>query len=105
MTSRPIVVAWKYNSAPGIRFREHPQTGKMEIFNWPSVLGSKPTETQMLQWEQDYAAQVNENAIQADADIDASMGLLGLIRLLGDPSFTFANKTEAQIRTAIKAKV
>ena len=49
MTALANVLGWKFNSAPGIRTREN-KDGKMEIFDWPSNLGPKPTKAKIAQW-------------------------------------------------------
>ncbi|KKK82239.1 hypothetical protein LCGC14_2805380 [marine sediment metagenome] len=51
------VLAWKYRSPGtkdgvqnGVRTRENPDTGKWEIFDWPSNLGPKPTKAKIAKW-------------------------------------------------------
>ena len=49
MTALANVLGWKFNFAPGIRTREN-KNGKMEIFDWPSNLGPKPTKAKIAKW-------------------------------------------------------
>ena len=55
MSSLAEVLAWKFNDAPSIRTREN-KNGKMEIFDWPSNLGPKPTKSQIAQWTAEFKA-------------------------------------------------
>ena len=57
------VLAWKYLSPGtkdgvqnGVRTRENPDTGKWEIFDWPSKLGSEPTKAQIKKWTTEFKA-------------------------------------------------
>ncbi len=55
MTALANVLGWKFKFAPGIRTRENDE-GKMEIFDWPTKLGPKPTKSQIAQWTAEYEA-------------------------------------------------
>lgn len=55
MSSLAEVLAWKYDTAPGIRTRENAK-GNMVIFDWPKVLGAKPTLAQIAAWTEEYDA-------------------------------------------------
>jgi len=51
------VLAWKHNGAPGVRTHENVQTGKMEIFDWPTAeLGPEPTPAQIATWTAEFDA-------------------------------------------------
>ena len=56
MLSLAYLLAWKFDNAPGLRTRENMQTGAMEIFDWPNVLGPEPTVELIAQWQTDYTA-------------------------------------------------
>ncbi len=69
MSSLAEVLAWKFNDAPGIRTREK-KDGKMEIFDWPSNLGPKPTKAKIARWTAELEAlppPVDELATAVDA--------------------------------------
>lgn len=55
MTSLADVLGWKFNLAPGIRTRED-KSGQMEIFDWPSKLGPKPTKAKITKWTAEFEA-------------------------------------------------
>ncbi len=55
MTSLANVLGWKFDFAPGIRTRQN-KDGKMEIFDWPSNLGLKPTKAKIAQWTAEFEA-------------------------------------------------
>ena len=69
MTSLADVLGWKFNFAPGIRTRQT-KTGKMEIFDWPSKLGPKPTKAKIAKWTAELEAlppPVDELIVAANA--------------------------------------
>ena len=53
--SLALVLEKQYPGKPGIRTRENDK-GKMEIFDWPSKLGPKPTKSQIAQWTAEFEA-------------------------------------------------
>lgn len=75
MTRLAIVLAWKYDGAPGIRTRK--VDGKFEIFDWPAALEAEPTMSQIAAWTKEYEALPNTAPPTAEelarALIDASV--------------------------------
>ncbi len=53
--SLALVLGKQYPEKPGIRTRENDE-GEMEIFDWPSKLGPKPTKSQIAQWTAEFEA-------------------------------------------------
>ncbi|KKL91857.1 hypothetical protein LCGC14_1890490 [marine sediment metagenome] len=78
------VLAWKYLSPGtkdgvqnGVRTRENPDTGKWEIFDWPSKLGSEPTAAQIKKWTAEFdALPTPENELTKAADAATSIAEL-----------------------------
>jgi hypothetical protein len=67
----PHAVGWKHNYAPGIRCHQNPETGLMELTEWPEVLGDYPTQEQADAWQVEYEA---SGVVQNAADTDALRG-------------------------------
>ncbi len=71
------VLEWKYGSKPGMQTRENLDTGEMEIFDWPSKLGSEPTAAQIKKWTAEFdALPTPENELTKAADAATSIAEL-----------------------------
>ena len=72
------ILGWKYNFAPRMRTRENPETGTMEIFDWPvDELGPEPTSQQIKQWATEYVPPLDPDT-ELFAAIEAATDLQGL---------------------------